>query len=76
MSLPRLLISLGIFLVLTGIIWEFRDRLPLLSWLGRLPGDISYTSGNSRVFIPITTCIVLSLLVSAITAIIRSLSKP
>ena len=76
MSLPRTLIALGLFLLVTGILWEFRDRFSLLSWLGRLPGDITYTSGNMRVYLPLATCIVLSLLVSGTSALVRYLSRP
>jgi hypothetical protein len=72
----RILISLGLFLVVAGFAWEFRDKLPFLKWIGHLPGDISYSSGNTRVFIPITTSILLSLFVSVVLRLISYLSKP
>jgi hypothetical protein len=57
MGLGGILILIGAIVVLAG-----RANVPL----GRLPGDISYRGKNSAFFFPITTCIVLSILVSFI----------
>ncbi len=38
----------------------------LLNWFGKLPGDIRFQSSNSFVFIPITTMIIVSLLITLI----------
>ena len=37
---------------------------PSIPWLGKLPGDIRIEIGNTRIYIPITTCILLSLLLT------------
>ncbi|MCZ2108807.1 MAG: DUF2905 domain-containing protein, partial [Dehalococcoidia bacterium] len=42
-----------------------------LSWFGRLPGDIRISNGNTRVFIPITTMILLSVVLSVVSFIVR-----
>jgi hypothetical protein len=42
-----------------------------LSWVGRLPGDIRYDGENARVYIPITTMIVVSVAVSGIAYLLR-----
>jgi len=43
------------------------------SWLGRLPGDIRIVKPGFSIFIPITTCIVISIAVSVILYVIRML---
>jgi hypothetical protein len=62
--LGKLLIALGIVLVAVGLALQFAPGL--LNWFGRLPGDIDITRNGSRVFIPITSMIVISLLLTVI----------
>lgn len=69
MGLGRLLIVAGLFLVVAGLLVTFSGRLPLR--LGRLPGDIYYQGRNSSFYFPITTCILLSLLISFVLWIVR-----
>ena len=42
-----------------------------LSWFGRLPGDIRISSGNTRVYIPITTMILVSIVLSVLSILFR-----
>lgn len=42
-----------------------------LSWVGRLPGDIRWQSDNVRVYFPITTMIIISIVLSVVLAIAR-----
>lgn len=42
-----------------------------LSWFGRLPGDIRYDGGNTKVYFPITTMILLSVGLSLVAYVIR-----
>ena len=42
-----------------------------LSWAGRLPGDLRYSSGGARVYVPITTMLILSVLLSVASFIAR-----
>jgi hypothetical protein len=60
----RILIGLGLALVVLGLVVQFVPGL--FGWFGRLPGDIDVERGNSRVFVPITSMIVVSLVVSLI----------
>ena len=64
MDTGKLLIVAGIGIVLLGMIIKFAPWL--LNWFGKLPGDINIQSENSRVFIPITSMIIISLLLSLI----------
>ncbi len=60
----RWLIIAGLVLVVLGVILNFAPWM--LSWFGRLPGDIRIESGRTRVFIPITSMILLSLVLTLI----------
>lgn len=59
----RTLVLMGGLIVLVGIVLMFSDKIPLL---GKLPGDISIKRDNFQLYVPVTTSIVLSILVSAI----------
>jgi hypothetical protein len=62
------LIILGIVIVLCGVIWHyFGDKIPL----GRLPGDIKIENGNSKLFIPITSSLIVSIIFSILLALFR-----
>jgi hypothetical protein len=63
-SLGKLLIFAGGLLIIVGVILVLAGRVNVP--LGRLPGDISYRGKNTAFFFPITTCIVLSILLSLI----------
>ncbi|MGM0449711.1 MAG: DUF2905 domain-containing protein [Pseudomonadota bacterium] len=68
--MARWFILAGIILVAIGVVLH---TMPwLLNWFGRLPGDIRYESGGTRVFIPLTSMILLSL---ALTLIINLFSR-
>jgi hypothetical protein len=56
----RVLIGLGLLLVLAGVFWPLLSKLPL----GRLPGDIVIDRPGLKVFAPITTMIIVSLVIS------------
>ncbi|HEX2919893.1 MAG TPA: DUF2905 domain-containing protein [Bacteroidales bacterium] len=65
----KILIIVGLVLVVAGlIIWLAGDKF---NWFGRLPGDIKIERENTRFYFPITTMIILSILVSGIMWIIR-----
>jgi hypothetical protein len=69
MPLGRLLIVAGLLLVVAGLAVTFGGRLPLR--LGRLPGDIAIHGKNSSFYFPLTTCVLLSVLVSLVLWILR-----
>lgn len=58
--MARLLITLGIVLVVLGLAWPWLQK----SGLGRLPGDLVVERGNFRFYFPLTTSIIVSLLLS------------
>ena len=67
-ELGRPLIVVGAVLLLAGLFLTFGPRIP---GLGRLPGDIVWRRGNTTVYFPIVTCIVLSLLLTLLFSLFR-----
>lgn len=66
----RLFIILGIAFVALGVVFLYSDHLSFLR-IGRLPGDISIKKENFSFYFPLTTCIVISLVVSLILYFLR-----
>lgn len=66
--LGRLLLITGLLLAAVGLLMTFGIGT---RWIGRLPGDIRIEKGNVRFFFPITTCLLGSLLLSAILWLFR-----
>lgn len=62
--LARIFIIAGISLLLIGLALMYAPGL--LNWFGRLPGDIHIERGQTRIFIPITSMIVVSLALTLI----------
>lgn len=58
----KVLIVAGIVLVLAGVVWMLGERFGL----GRLPGDILIERGGTRIYIPITTSILISAVLSLV----------
>ena len=69
--MARYIILTGIIFVVIGIILQLFPGLT--HWLGRLPGDIRYETGNSRIYIPITTMLLLSILLTVAINLLRRL---
>ncbi|MBS1602874.1 MAG: DUF2905 domain-containing protein [Bacteroidetes bacterium] len=65
------LLVIGAIIILIGVIvYFFHDKL---HWIGRLPGDIRVERKNFRLYIPITTMLLCSLLFSLILYLLRKL---
>ena len=62
MSVPRLLIIFGLVLVAVGLLWPLISKLGL----GRLPGDIVIERDNFRLYLPIGTSVLISVVLSLI----------
>jgi hypothetical protein len=63
----RLLITLGAALIVVGVLWPLLKRLPLF----RLPGDIVVDRPGFRFFFPITSMLLVSVLVSVVLWLFR-----
>jgi H+/Cl- antiporter ClcA len=67
--LGKVLVFAGIILIIAGLIVYFAgDKL---GWIGHLPGDIRVEKENMRFYFPITTMILLSVVLSVIVWIVR-----
>lgn len=66
--MSRFLITLGLILLVAGLLWPLVQKLGL----GRLPGDIVIERENFTVYIPLGTSILISLAVSLVLWLLRS----
>ena len=66
-SMGPLLIVLGAVIIVLGVLaWS-----GLLSWFGRLPGDIRIERPHSRIYVPITSMLILSVILSLLMMVLR-----
>ena len=56
--MAKILIGVGVLLVIIGVIWLLFPNA--FSWIGNMPGDIKHTSANTRVYFPVVTMIIIS----------------
>lgn len=67
----KYIMMIGGGVILLGlIVYFFHDKL---HWIGRLPGDIRIEKTNTRFYFPITTMILLSIVVSVLIYLVRKL---
>jgi hypothetical protein len=65
--MQKTLIVIGIMVLVIGLLWPWLGKIPL----GRLPGDIIINRPNLKIYIPITTMILISVIISVILWILR-----
>lgn len=65
--MQRILIVIGIAALAAGLLWPWLSRMGL----GHLPGDIRIETRNGVFYFPITTCVIVSIVVSVILWLIR-----
>ena len=71
-SLGKVLVGLGVLIAVIGAVLMLSPRLP---WLGKLPGDISIEKEHFRLYIPLGTSILLSVVASLVLWVISHLKK-
>jgi ribose/xylose/arabinose/galactoside ABC-type transport system permease subunit len=62
MDMQRFLVGLGLMILVAGIAWPMLTRIGI----GRLPGDIIIQRGSTSFYFPIVTCILISIMLSAL----------
>jgi hypothetical protein len=62
-DLGRWLIVLGVVIIAAGVLMLVADRVP---WLGRLPGDFRIERGNWRIYFPLATSLLISVIVTVL----------
>jgi hypothetical protein len=65
--MKRLLIGLGVFFIIAGLLWPWLKKMNLF----HLPGDIVIDRPGFKLFIPITTMLIVSLVLSLLAWLIR-----
>ncbi len=65
--MSRTLITIGLLLVIVGLAWPWLKQLPF----GRLPGDIIIERDDFRFYFPLTTSLLVSLVLSLLFLILR-----
>ncbi len=66
--LGKMLILLGIFIILIGILLLIGEKIP---WIGRLPGDIIIRRKNFTFYFPIVTSILISIILTLLFMLFR-----
>ena len=67
-----ILVIVGSLIAVIGAVWLF---VPSFPWLGKLPGDILIERENFRLYFPMTTCVLLSLLLAGTMWLVRFFSR-
>ncbi|MCD6238238.1 MAG: DUF2905 domain-containing protein [Thermotoga sp.] len=66
------LVIFGIIVIIAGIVMIFWGKIP---FLGKLPGDIVIKKKTVTIYIPIITCILISIILTIVLNIIGRLFK-
>ena len=69
-AIGRSFVLLGIVLVVVGFLLSAAPSLP---WLGKLPGDLRFEWGGFRVYLPLTTSLLLSVALSLLLQLFAKL---
>ena len=69
----KILIITGAAAIITGIIFIYGEKSPILKYIGKLPGDIRIQKENFSFYFPITTCILLSIIAAVIFRVIAKI---
>jgi hypothetical protein len=71
-TMGKMLILMGLFVLMVGLILTFAPRLRI-PFLGRLPGDIRIEREGFSFYFPIATCILLSIVLTLLLNVIARL---
>lgn len=67
-ELGRILVGIGMVVAIVGLfLWKFGERIPL----GRLPGDFFVQKPHASFYFPLTTCLLLSALITLVMWLVR-----
>jgi hypothetical protein len=66
----KIIIIIGLIIVISGIVVYFSGN-KFFSWFGHLPGDIRVERENFKLYIPITTMIIVSVILTVLMKIIE-----
>jgi uncharacterized protein HemY len=64
----KTLVFVGVLLVVLGLIFSFGGKIP---WLGHLPGDIYIQRERFSFYFPLTTCLLISIVLTLVLYLFR-----
>jgi len=70
MMIGKTLILVGVAAIVLGVVFMFGGKVP---WIGKLPGDIYVQKGDFSLYFPLTTSIIISLIISFIIVLIKKI---
>ena len=65
--MAKILIIAGAVLIAAGLLWPWLKQLPI----GRLPGDFTVTIGNAKLYLPLGTSILVSVILTLLIRLFR-----
>ena len=69
-GMGRLLVATGLLLTVAGLVLLVSPQIPGLDRLGRLPGDLVVERGSFRLFVPIVSSILISVILTIVLNIL------
>jgi hypothetical protein len=67
-SLGKMLILLGVLIIAIGLLLLIGEKIP---WVGKLPGDIIIRKEKFSFYFPLTTCILISIILTLLFTLFR-----
>lgn len=67
--MAKVLIIIGLVLVVIGLLLHYVPGV--FSWFGRLPGDIRIERGDAKFFLPLTSMVILSVVLTLLLSLFR-----
>ncbi|MGA2467597.1 MAG: DUF2905 domain-containing protein [Thermodesulfobacteriota bacterium] len=67
-ALGKMLILLGVLIIVIGFLLLIGEKIP---WIGKLPGDIIIRKEKFSFYFPITTCIIISIILTLLFTLFR-----
>jgi len=67
-ALGKMLILLGVLIIVIGVLLLVGEKIP---WIGKLPGDIIIRKEKFSFYFPITTCIIISIILTLLFTLFR-----
>ncbi|MCK5545603.1 MAG: DUF2905 domain-containing protein [Desulfobulbaceae bacterium] len=65
--MQKTFIGIGIIFLVVGLLWPWMGKIPI----GRLPGDIIIDRPNLKIYLPITTMLIISIIISLLSRFFR-----
>jgi len=75
MEIGKYLVFIGSLIVFIGVLFIFSQKIPFLNSFGKMIGDINYQTKNVKIFIPFTSMIIVSLVITLVINLINRLFK-